>query len=343
MIQNIENISSMLATNFSSSLNGFSPYIEAQINGNGPFGFSNFIFINTTSYQQASAVNHFNVRLQSGQNIGQVLNKLSTTKNGIIINNAAFNDRFLNLNDNITLSNYNSNSQSFTVLDSFNMWPSTSRYSFDNNMYAITSLNTLFNSSPDFSTSVFNQINSFGFYLNFKNSVNRTAVAENISIVTGLNTYASNYIPQNYDIYNALIFQFQIGQINTNVIMSLIIAVIILIMFSYMQLNDRKREIYTELALGMKIRQTSVLFFVENILLLLSGIVIGTVLGLFFVDMLAIFQTNGSQIPNYVIIMPWDLVLETYIGLIILAVVSSIFPAYYATKQDVSKSFITDT
>ena len=110
-----------------------------------------------------------------------------------------------------------------------------------------------------------------------------------------------------------------------------------------MQLNDRKREIYTELALGMKIRQTSVLFFVENILLLLSGIVIGTVLGLFFVDMLAIFQTNGSQIPNYVIIMPWDLVLETYIGLIILAVVSSIFPAYYVTKQDFSKSFITDT
>ena len=54
-------------------------------------------------------------------------------------------------------------------------------------------------------------------------------------------------------------------------------------------------------------------------------------------------MTGGSQIPPYEIIIPWNLVIETYIGFILLAILSAIIPAYYVTKQDVSKSFITDT
>ena len=134
-------------------------------------------------------------------------------------------------------------------------------------------------------------------------------------------------------------FQFELGQINTNVLMSLIIGVIIIIMFAYMQLNDRKREIYTERAIGMKLSQTSILFFIEGIILLFSGIVIGSILGVFFVQMMALFQTQGNQVPSYDVLTPWDLVLITYTALCMLAVLSALIPAYYVTKQDISKSF----
>ena len=106
-----------------------------------------------------------------------------------------------------------------------------------------------------------------------------------------------------------------------------------------MQINDRKREIYTERAIGMKLSQTGLLFFVEGMLLLLTGVVIGTVLGTYFIGMLSVFLTQGSQIPGYDVLIPWDLVAITYLGLFILSFFSALIPAYYVTKQDISKSF----
>lgn len=110
-----------------------------------------------------------------------------------------------------------------------------------------------------------------------------------------------------------------------------------------MQLNERKRELYTETALGMKLWQASLLFFVENIILLLSGIFIGTILGSFFMQKIVVYLTKVSQIPPYEVIIPWNVILETYTALVILEIVSAVVPAYYVSKQDISKSFITET
>jgi ABC-type antimicrobial peptide transport system permease subunit len=182
-----------------------------------------------------------------------------------------------------------------------------------------------------------------GFYLNFKEGINKTAITEKIVGLLNVQVKTSNFEPEYWDLYGKIVFKFQVGQINTNIIMSLIIGVIILIMFAYMQMNDRKREIYTERAIGMKMNQTSILFFVETIILLMSGIIIGTVLGMFFIQMLALFITQGSQTPPYEIMTPWDLVLVTYLGFLILSILSAIIPSYFITKQDISKAFITDT
>ena len=110
-------------------------------------------------------------------------------------------------------------------------------------------------------------------------------------------------------------------------------------MFSYMQLNDRRREIYTERALGMKLHQISTLFFIEGIILIISSVLIGSFLGVFLMLALSLFITSGQQIPSYDVIIPPDLVGLTYFFLIILAVLSSLIPAYYVSKQDISKGF----
>ncbi len=336
-------MSSIIATNFSNSIQSYSPFFTARVYDNGGFGKENFLFINTTSYLKSSTIKQFNVNLKSGTSLDKVLGSLHEINNSLLMNKAAFEDRLLTLNENVTFKSGASQLQEYQIIDAYNLWPATTRYTWDANAWVITDMNHLLNGTEkDLTKTLYNSIDSMGFYLNFKEGANRTAIAQDLSIVTGQYVHASNYEPQYWDIFNSLIFQFQIGQINTNVIMSLIIGVIILIMFAYMQLNDRKREIYTELALGMKIRQTSVLFFVESIILLVSGIIVGTVLGYSVIQMLTLFMTRGAQIPSYDVLTPWFLVLETYLGFIILAVLSAIIPAYYVTKQDISKSFITD-
>ncbi len=59
--------------------------------------------------------------------------------------------------------------------------------------------------------------------------------------------------------------------------------------------------------------------------------------------MISIYMTQGTQIPPYEVIVPWNLVINTYIDFIILSILSFILSAYYMTKQDISNSFMVDS
>ena len=332
--EKIQNITSILDSNFSDSLSGFSPYFSTAITDNNQF-FIEFKFINASSYYQASAINQLDPGVT--YDLQRDLKLLQSENKSIIIGQQSFNSRFLSINESLSVNGPTSIFE-FPVIDTYKSWPSTTIYTYDSIIYAVIDMNYLLNNN-NFSSQFFNGVRDFGFYLNFKDSVNRTLIANELTTIFHLQTSLSNSDIQNWDPMTKLNFQFELGQINTNVLMSLIIGVIIIIMFAYMQLNDRKREIYTERAIGMKLSQTSVLFFIEGIILLMSGVIIGTFLGYFFVQMMALFQTQGNQIPSYDVLTPWNLVLITYTALCMLAVLSALIPAYYVTKQDISKSF----
>ena len=121
--------------------------------------------------------------------------------------------------------------------------------------------------------------------------------------------------------------------------MTFAISVVVLIMFSYLQLSERKREIYTERALGMKLKQISVLFFIETMVLMITAVSLGTILGVALMQMLSLFQTQGITYPQYVIILPVDLITLTNVILLFLSIMASLIPAYFVTKQDISKGF----
>ena len=121
--------------------------------------------------------------------------------------------------------------------------------------------------------------------------------------------------------------------------MTFVITIIVLIMFSYLQLSERKRELYTERALGMKLKQISVLFFIETMVLMLTAVVLGTSLGVLLMQMLSLFITQSNTYPIYAIILPIDLIGLTNLILVILSLLASLIPAYYVSKQDISKGF----
>ena len=110
-------------------------------------------------------------------------------------------------------------------------------------------------------------------------------------------------------------------------------------MFSYLQLAERKRELFTERALGMKVHQISLLFFTEIMILLLSAIVLGSVFGSMLMQMLSLFITQTDQYPIYTIVLPVTLLIVTNTILVLLSIFASIIPAYYSSRQDISRGF----
>ena len=124
--------------------------------------------------------------------------------------------------------------------------------------------------------------------------------------------------------------------------MTFVISIIVLIMFSYLQLSERRREIFTERALGMKLKQISVLFFIETMVLMVTAVTLGTTLGVILMQMLSLFITQASQYPIFTIVLPLDLITITNLFLLLLSVLASVIPAYYVSKQDISRGFAGD-
>ena len=134
-------------------------------------------------------------------------------------------------------------------------------------------------------------------------------------------------------------FLVQIGQINLNIAISILIATAILLMFAWLQVIERKKELYTERALGLKVLQLFVLFIIESFILLISGLFIGTIMGIGLTEMFGLFITLGPTIPPYITIFAIDLIFNSYLMILLFALFGSIIPAFYVTRQDISSSF----
>jgi hypothetical protein len=62
-------------------------------------------------------------------------------------------------------------------------------------------------------------------------------------------------------------------------------------------------------------------------------------MGIGLSEMFGLFITLGVSIPPYIPIYPLELLLNSYLFIIILAVVGAIIPAYLVTKIDISSAF----
>ena len=62
------------------------------------------------------------------------------------------------------------------------------------------------------------------------------------------------------------------------------------------------------------------------------------ILGLILIQLLSIFMTQGTQIPPYQVITPWNLVLETFVIILMLFVLDAIVTAYFIVKKEISEA-----
>jgi ABC-type lipoprotein release transport system permease subunit len=329
-----ETLLSILQTNYSDyfSVSPFVKLILKSYNGN-------LLAINSTSFLDAAL---FPISPETSNSLQSDMNELgkNNTVSGIILNNNELNRRNAKIGDQIILRDYDSQKlQNYQVIDSFNYWPRLYLYywgGYDDTLYGVIDLDTLISDYTSSDDSIF-YIDHSGFYFNFKDNVNQTKIANwlagNFSLDMSLVEYEHNkYI-------NNITFLVLLGQLNANIIISLLIGVTVLLMFAYMQLKERSKEIFTERALGMKLGQLSALFLIESIILLVSGLVIGNILGIGLSWMFGLFITQGTSIPPLVLYFPWDLIFSVESIIIVLALIGSLIPAWIITQQDISTAF----
>jgi ABC-type antimicrobial peptide transport system permease subunit len=337
----IDYVSNFLNNSFSKDLKGSSSFLKIRsFSNNYPL---TVLFIDSKNFLNASSISLYETGLKN--NLHEDLAKLQNieTNYSVILPKSFSNLAKYSIGEQIALEIFNY-IEIFTVVDSYDQWPQTSRNKFDlYDNYIILDINyfydTFINNSAGYN--FYFEIEA-GILLKFENLTNISEVVRNISQQTGNEIVEAKITFENWNIESKLIFKFRLGQINIDIIISLLISVSILLMFAYMQMNDRKKELFTERALGMKLHQIAFIFYVESIILLISGFVIGSIISIYFMESLTIFLSGGLSIPPYEIIIPFDLVLLTYIILFVVASLCSIIPGYYLSKQDIAKSFITD-
>lgn len=293
--------------------------------------------VNTTSFLPAAT---FPISPETSNSLESDMELLSENNSlpSLLLHRNQFVRHSVNIGDNISIRGPTS-SQLFTVIDGFNYWPRLYLNSWDDRMlYGVMNLKPLLEENSSLDKSIFN-VNSaeVGYYFNFKPGVNQSEVASwltgNFSL--GMTLFEEEHLKFTSNISFLVI----IGQLNADILVSVVIGVTVLLMFAYMQLNERRKEIFTERALGMKLHQLSILFLVESIILLLSGLIIGNILGVGLSWMFGIFVTQGQTIPPLVLFFPWDLIIGTELFILILAFIGALIPAWIVTKQDISAAF----
>ncbi len=334
----INNVSKVLHTYFSNSIEAYSPYFTELLYDNG-ISNEQFIFINASSFMQASIINQIHTGLQNS--LSKDLLKLQEINNSILINRRASEKRGVSINDNLYIPIKDLTTQVFPVIDVFNTWPATTRYTWDRNLYAIIDMNAFLKSPTNsFEGTYLSKVSNFGFYLNFKNGVNKTAISEKLFNYLHLPVQLSNYNPSDWTISDALVLQYQISQININILIIIIMIFIILVLFSFMQLTEKKHELMTMRILGSNLLQIIEIFLLELAILIIVGLILGTILGVFLINLLSVFMTQGKEIPAYDVVIPWNLVIMTYLLLIIVAVFDAFITGYFIIKTEISNSLM---
>ncbi|MFX0171285.1 MAG: FtsX-like permease family protein [Candidatus Hodarchaeota archaeon] len=131
--------------------------------------------------------------------------------------------------------------------------------------------------------------------------------------------------------------KFRLSILNSDLIICSAVAIIGVIMFAFFTYVERGKEIGVERALGMTQVQTVISFLVEATMILAFGVVIGTLTGMYFVTMFLQITQFGESIPPVVVTYPIALLTQMLIGMIVLAGIGTVVPAYLATRKDISR------
>ncbi|MFX1535887.1 MAG: FtsX-like permease family protein, partial [Promethearchaeota archaeon] len=133
--------------------------------------------------------------------------------------------------------------------------------------------------------------------------------------------------------------------INSSLLMLLTVTLFTILMFGFNQLIERSKEIGVERALGMSLSQTSLLFVLEAMILILFGIGVGIIVGMFIAQLLLstvmiafqfLFPVGQAFLLPITIQYPWTQFLAITGLMIFIGLASSLIPAYLATRVNVS-------
>jgi ABC-type antimicrobial peptide transport system permease subunit len=180
------------------------------------------------------------------------------------------------------------------------------------------------------------QIHEQTIYVKPNEKMNQTYFKETIQEFDGVGSIRS--FTEEYSLFKEHpLYLLIIGQINSNIIYCVLIIFLVLIMFGFKQLIERSKEIATEIAIGMSLRQTFTVFLTETMWLVFFSIGIGFIFGIAFSSLFLLGLTQGPAFPPFDMNYPWDLISIVITILLGLGIVLSFIPAYLSSNLEVNK------
>ncbi|MFX1254854.1 MAG: ABC transporter permease [Promethearchaeota archaeon] len=241
----------------------------------------------------------------------------------------------------LVLTYYNETSETHTnvrfdldVVGAFRCWPLFVPYPpgpFNSYLYLISNLSTVL----EYVNSGFFRIEEVNYLISLNPGTSRTQTKNQILNETGFKAKSIEEFP-NY--LNNPTRDIMLTTINSSLLMLIIVSLFTILMFGFHQLIERSKEIGVERALGMSLRQTSLLFVIEALIIVLFGIIVGLFLGMvlaqMFLDITLISQ--AFSFPPFNVVYPFDLFTGLTGLILILGLISSLIPAILATRRQIS-------
>ena len=235
-----------------------------------------------------------------------------------------------------------SQSEPLTIEGIFQFWPnyvSTPIYLPANQIFIVVSLDTLDRILD--SEGIQDSSTTTGYYVDLLQGLSHELVVEEIENATGL-VDGLSIEGQIIDRRNAPDTIVLMSVLNFTIFLSVLTAVIGINLFGISQLIERNKEIGVERALGMKLYQTSILFLMEVASILVFGIIIGLLSGMWLAQVF-IMVLVGMHFVSYMshnlpvfMLYPIDLIMIVCFLIVIFGIVGALFPSIFASRRNIS-------
>ncbi|OLS28278.1 MAG: hypothetical protein HeimC2_07700 [Candidatus Heimdallarchaeota archaeon LC_2] len=312
---------------------GLNLYSESDFGFAGQIGYYRFLGVNTTSFAKTAYwKNNY-----ANNGLDKILFNLKNDTVGA--SNKQLNA--LGIKQGQKVPNLPVNVSDITVAATFDYFPNLVSYEpIEYNGY-IEAWSVEFLGHIDFVKSLETVAGSYstGIYLKLEDGANKSKVDElliaNFIDINGVQIRSVNAELSN--IQEADEFKIILSSFQSMLIITVLISIIAVSYFTFITLSERSKEIGTFRAIGMVKNQIFILLIVEAMIMLVSGIIFGALIGWFISsNFLYIISSPGvgGIIPPQKLYIPWRLIFGFLGTMFVSTGIAAGFPAHrVASKQ----------
>ncbi|MFX1250027.1 MAG: FtsX-like permease family protein [Promethearchaeota archaeon] len=247
---------------------------------------------------------------------------------------------FLNFNETSLLHDYER--YDFDIVGTFKAWPLFISYPILPGLFGELYLTGNLSTILDYANATLFEISTFHYLIRVNPGVSKSQLKDQILNETGFEAETIDGYMERY--LNSTTRNVLMTTLSSSFFMLIIVSLFSILMFSSSQLMERGKEIGIERVLGMSLRQTSLLFVIEALIIVLFGTMVGIILGIMIAQVfLSITMIAQAYLyPPFVLSYPWDLFAGITTLILAVGIISSLIPAYLATRTKISNILRTE-
>ena len=297
-----------------------------------------FLFVDPQTYAGTAFFEEDKFKLSAP--LSTLMDKIADN-NTILLYNKNMDSLHKNIDDQIGYHFYNQtlrinnteDYRNYSIAGTFGYWPQ--QYDFpgspSNHIFAIGSLGLFY----ELLNHQYLAISDARWLIDLEPSADAKVVYLNVLSYTSLPM--STGIIQHQKYLESMDRRFALSVLNSALIVCIVVSIISAFMFAVFTYLERGKEIGVERALGMTRIQTGKTFVFEGLSIVIFGLSIGVVSGLFNTSFFLLVTQMGQIIPPIIVDFPWEFITRFCLMIFTASVFGTTILAYQTTRRDISR------